>query len=55
MKHCTCALLLFMFSLFLGCGGADPAPANLDDPAIQTEIQQHDQNIDAAESAASKS
>jgi|LSQX01.3.fsa_nt_gb hypothetical protein len=49
MKRLPYALLLFVFTLPLGCG-SPPASAPLDD-AAKAEIAEHDAAVDAAESA----
>jgi len=52
MKQFAC-VLLFAISLFLGCGG-EPESPDLNNAQTQAEIEQHDANVDAAESAQSQ-
>ncbi|MCL4192827.1 MAG: hypothetical protein KJZ87_13925 [Thermoguttaceae bacterium] len=49
MKQFACALL-FAISLLLGCGG-EPESPDLNNAQTQSEIEQHDANVDAAESS----
>ncbi len=52
MRQFVC-VLLFAISLLLGCGG-EPESPDLNDAQTQSEIEQHDADVDAAEAAQSQ-